>query len=86
MLLSISWLAMISQELPRMLRIRSYPRNGVEFMIAQDALSCARFDHAPHEAHCGQLFRSAVDQIAHKDGSTAGMPPNALGFGIAEVR
>ncbi len=39
MLLPIPRLVMVPQELSRVIRVRSHPRNRIEFMIAENALS-----------------------------------------------
>src|SRR5713226_8555976 len=85
MLLSIPWLVMIPQELPRMLRVRSHPRDGIEFMIAQNGPSRPRCCHRPNQLDGLHLLRSTVDYIADKDGGTAGMTPHTIDSGIAQM-
>src|SRR5277367_1263971 len=68
-----------------MIRIRSHPRNRIEFMIAHDASSRARIHHAPHEIHRRQLFRTPIDQIADEGRRPRRMAVSPLGIGIAKM-
>ena len=76
---------MISQEFARMLWIRRHPRNGIEFMITQNALRRTRFNHPAHQSDRLHLLGSSVDQVAYESRSALRMTPNRTRFGIAEV-
>jgi hypothetical protein len=84
MLHPISRLMMIPQEMSRPVRIRTYPRNRIELMIAENAPSRTGFYHPSHQADGLELLRSAVDQITYEYGGALGVTPNAAGLDIAE--
>src|ERR1700676_266001 len=84
-LLAIPRLVMIPQELARMLRIRSDPRNGVELMIAQNALSSPRLDHRSDQVNGLHLLGSAIDQVADANRGVVRMTPKTIRLGITQI-
>ncbi len=57
---------------------RGVPGQGIEFVIAEDAVGMAAFDHGPHPAQGAADARAAIDQVTEKDRLALGVLPDAV--------
>src|SRR5450631_3946100 len=68
-----------------MLWIRRHPRDRVEFMVPHDTFSGPRIHHRSYQLNRRQLFRTAIDQIAHENRRSIRMTPGAGALVISHM-
>ncbi len=64
--------------------VRRGPGDRVELMVAHDRQRFAGLNHGTHDAHYLQLLGPAVDVVAQKQSLAGRVPPDTVGFRVAQ--